>query len=103
MQKNQPISSVTDILANSPLKRFVERANQLALLNEEIQKFLPAEYSRLYRIANLVDNRLVIEVQNAAVRQGLLWQQATLLAGMQGVLPNLTELEIRLNPNFNRF
>lgn len=98
--KNQPVKNIRDILQNSSLAKLVERSNEIQLLNQKIQPLLPPQYRRLYRIINLYDNSLVIEVQNATVRQGLLLQQPFLLKLIQTDFPQITALEFRLNPEF---
>lgn len=98
--KNQSVKNIRDILQNSTLAKIVERSNEMQLLNQKIQPLLPAQYRRLYRILNLYDNLLVIEVQNATVRQGLLLQQSFLLTLIQTDFPQITALEFRVNPEF---
>lgn len=98
--KIQPLKNISDILQNSSLTKIVERSNQINLVNQKIQQRLPEQYRNLYRIVNLYDNLLVIEVQNATVRQGLLLQQPLLLKLIQTDFPDITALEFRLNPEF---
>lgn len=99
--KIQTTQNICEILQNSALARIVERANELNRLNDKIQQILPNLYRGLYRIRNLSDNSLVFEVQNAAVRHGLLMQKAILLHLIQQEYPHISELEIRVNPSFN--
>lgn len=98
--KIQPLKNISDILQNSSLTKIVERSNQINLVNQKIQQRLPEQYRNLYRIVNLYDNLLVIEVQNATVRQGLLLQQPLLLKLIQTDFPDITALAFRLNPEF---
>ncbi|MFA9500960.1 DciA family protein [Mannheimia sp. E30BD] len=97
--KNSAPKKINDILQNSTLSRIVEKANFLNDLNQKIQKILPESYRGLYRVANLVDNQLIINVQSATVRQGLLLQQASLLVQIQTELPQITQLEFKVNPS----
>lgn len=99
--KIQTTQNICEILQNSALARIVERANELNRLNDKIQQILPNLYRGLYRIRNLSDNSLVFEVQNSAVRHGLLMQKAILLRLIQQEYPHINELEIRVNPSFN--
>ncbi|STY64348.1 Uncharacterised protein [Mannheimia haemolytica] len=55
--------------------------------------------SWLYRVVNLVDNQLIVSVKNATVRQGLILQQNMLLKQIQTDLPEITQLEFRVNPS----
>lgn len=98
--KIHPLKNISDILQNSSLAKIVERSNQINLMNQKIQQRLPIQYRQLYRIVNLYDNSLIIEVQNATVRQGLLLQQPLLLKLIQTDFPNITTLEFKLNPEF---
>lgn len=97
--KNSAPKKINEILQNSALSRIVEKANFVNNLNQRIQKILPESYRGLYRVVNLVDNQLIINVQSATVRQGLLLQQASLLAQIQVDLPEITQLEFRVNPS----
>ena len=89
--KNYAIKNITEILENSSLIKIVQRANQLNELNEKIQSLLPAQFRKLYRIVNLVENQLIIEVPNATISQGLQMQQTQLLPIIQKVSPQIDE------------
>ncbi|KMK52425.1 hypothetical protein RO21_00815 [[Actinobacillus] muris] len=99
MKKNTT-RNIGELLQNSSLAKIVQRANELNMLNHNIQQLLPSQYRGLYRIVNLYDNLLVFEVQNATVRQGLLLQQAHLLKCIQTDLPQVSELQFKVNPDF---
>lgn len=98
--KIQPTKNITEILQNSSLAKIVERSNEINLLNQQIQQLLPKPYQKLYRIINLYDNLLIIEVANSMVRQGFLFQQAQLLQLIQAKFPEIRQFELKLNPNF---
>lgn len=98
--KIPPYKNITEILANSRLAQIVERSNLINGLNRQIQQMLPSQYRPFFRIINLYEDLLVIEVPNAVIRQGLLLQQAALLARIQADFPQITQLEFKLNPNF---
>ncbi|HDL5966483.1 DciA family protein [Mannheimia haemolytica] len=97
--KNSAPKKINDILQNSSLSRIVEKANFINDLNQKIQKRWPESYRGLYRIVNLVDNQLIVSVKNATVRQGLILQQNMLLKQIQTDLPEITQLEFRVNPS----
>lgn len=101
--KNSTTKPISEILQNSALTRIVQRANELNQMNVKIQRLLPSVYHRLYRIVNLSDNQLVFEVANASIRQGLLLQQVTLLKLIQAEFPQVSELKVKINPNFKPF
>ncbi|OOH90556.1 hypothetical protein BMT54_04570 [Pasteurellaceae bacterium 15-036681] len=102
MKKNTT-KNILEVLENSGLSRIVKQANRLSYLNSSIKQILPTQYQDLYRIVNLYDNLLVIDVQNAVVRQGLLLQQQYLLQLIQRDFPKITALEIKVNPDFSPF
>ncbi|HHW7518524.1 TPA: DciA family protein [Mannheimia haemolytica] len=97
--KNSAPKKINDILQNSSLSRIVEKANFINDLNQKIQKRWPESYRGLYRVVNLVDNQLIVSVKNATVRQGLISQQNMLLKQIQTDLPEITQLEFRVNPS----
>ncbi|HDL5700049.1 DciA family protein [Mannheimia glucosida] len=97
--KNSAPKKINDILQNSSLSRIVEKANFINDLNQKIQKRWPESYRGLYRVVNLVDNQLIVSVKNATVRQGLILQQNMLLKQIQTDLPEITQLEFRVNPS----
>ncbi|HGO5814410.1 TPA: DciA family protein [Mannheimia haemolytica] len=99
--KNSAPKKINEILQNSTLSRIVEKANFINDLNQKIQKIWPQSLVGLYRVVNLVDNRLIINVQNATIRQGLMLQQIALLKQIQTDLPEITHLEFRVNPSVN--
>lgn len=98
--KNSTVKNISEILGNSTLARIVRQANELNELNARLQQLLPQTYAGLYRLINLSDNQLTIDVQNATVRQGLLLQQSYLVSLIQRDFPQITELKLRVNPNF---
>nr|WP_314740367.1 DciA family protein [uncultured Haemophilus sp.] len=98
--KNHSIKNISEILENSSLAKIVQRANQLNELNEKIQSLLPVQFRKLYRIVNLVENRLIIEVPNATISQGLQLQQMQLLTMIQTVYPEVNECVFKINPDF---
>lgn len=98
--KIQPTKNITDILQNSSLAKIVERSNEINLVNQQIQRLLPEQYRKLYRIVNLYDNSLSIEVANSMVRQGFLFQQTHLLKLIQQQFPEISQFEIKVSPNF---
>ncbi|MGQ8820429.1 DciA family protein [Bibersteinia trehalosi] len=98
--KNSTTKNISEILQNSALHRIVQRATELNSLNDKIQQSLPSIYRGLYRIRNLADNQLVLDVPNATIRQGLLLQQGLLLKLIQQDLPQVHALNIHVDPNF---
>ena len=100
--KNHAIKNITEILENSSLIKIVQRANQLNELNEKIQSLLPAQFRKLYRIVNLVENQLIIEVPNATISQGLQMQHTQLLPIIQKFPHRLMNVFLKSTPISNR-
>ncbi len=98
MMKNPP-KNISDILKQSQLFHIIERANLLNELNYKIQNCLPQAYRGLYRVANLSDNMLIIDVKNGTIKHGLQLQQNELLTLIKIDFPNITGLSFRVSPN----
>ncbi len=94
-----PTKNINEILKQSQLFHIIERANLLNELNYKIQDRLPQTYRGLYRIANLSENILIIDVQNGTVKNGLQLQQNELLTLIRIDFPDVTGLSFRINPN----
>lgn len=98
--KSSTTQNISELLRHSSLARIIHQANTINLLNLKIQNLMPNHYRGLYRVQNLSDNSIIFEVQNATVRQGLLFQQVLLLRLIQQDYPDVTELIFKVNPNF---
>lgn len=98
--KNSSLKNITDILQQSSLKRIVERSQEIQFLNRRIEPLLPSTFRKLYRIVDLYDNTLIIDVPNATIRQGFLLQHSQLLDCIQQDFPEVKQLNIKVNPNF---
>ncbi len=96
--KNPP-KDIKNILKKTQLFHIIEKANSLNELNYKIQSRLPQAYKGLYRVANLKEGVLIIDVQNGAVKSGLQLQQSELLALIKIDFSNVTGLSFRVNPN----
>ncbi|QIW16566.1 hypothetical protein A4G20_09570 [Pasteurellaceae bacterium RH1A] len=99
--KNRQTQNIVEVLQNSSLSRVVEKANQLNEIAQKIAQNLPQNYRGLYRIANLVDNQLVFEVQNGTVKQGFLLQEQVLLNLISQDFPHIHALVFKVNPSFS--
>ena len=99
MRYQKPINIQT-LLQDSPLAKMMQKGVRLNELNQQMKAFFPAEFARLYRIANIEQQSLRIEVANAMVRQSFLFRQQALLGVIQQHLPEITELIFYINPEF---
>ncbi|WP_109078897.1 DciA family protein [Aggregatibacter kilianii] len=99
MRYQKPMNIHT-LLQDSPLAKIMQKGIRLNELNQQFQAFFPPEFRGLYRIANMEQNSLRIEVANAMVRQSFLFRRQELLTLIRQHLPEITELTFYINPEF---
>lgn len=97
MRYSKP-TNVQDVLENSSLGKIMQKGILLQQLNEQLERLFPSQFKGFYRVANIAENSLVIEVANAMVRQGLLFKQQELLAQIQHFQPQIQQLNFKVNP-----
>ncbi|WP_410679006.1 DciA family protein [Avibacterium paragallinarum] len=97
MRYSKP-TNVQDVLENSSLGKIMQKGILLQQLNEQLERLFPSQFKGFYRVANIAENSLVIEVANAMVRQGLLFKQQELLAQIQQFQPQIQQLDFKVNP-----
>ncbi|MFQ1047451.1 DciA family protein [Avibacterium paragallinarum] len=97
MRYSKP-TNVQDVLENSSLGKIMQKGILLQQLNEQLERLFPSQFKGVYRVANIAENSLVIEVANAMVRQGLLFKQQELLAQIQQFQPQIQQLNFKVNP-----
>lgn len=98
--KIQPVKNIIDVLENSSLSKIVQKTNEINTLNEQLKYQLPEQFKPLFRVTNIHHDAVTIDVKNASVRQGFLLQRAFLLKLVQAEFPHITQLELRVNPDF---
>ena len=91
--------NINQIIENSSFSQLMQKGLQINELNSQLQRIFPAQFQGLYRVANLQQNCLSIEVANATVRQSLLFQQAQLLAKVRQIQPEVQQFKFYINPN----
>lgn len=101
MRYSKP-TNVQDVLENSSLGKIMQKGILLQQLNEQLERLFPSQFKGFYRVANIAENSLVIEVANAMVRQGLLFKQKELLAQIQQLQPQIQQLNFKVNPSLLR-
>ncbi|PJG84494.1 DciA family protein [Conservatibacter flavescens] len=99
--RNKKMMNIKTILENSSLTKIMQRSLFLADLNHQISQLLPTQFNGLYRVANINEENLVIEVKSAVVRQGFLFKQTELLALIQQKYPKIQQLNLRINPDLS--
>ncbi|TNH04021.1 DUF721 domain-containing protein [Testudinibacter sp. TR-2022] len=92
------MKNITDIVEKSPLAEIARRSLLLGDLNRTLQQCFPPEFKGRFRVANIRDEVLYCEVQNATLRQGILFRQAELLALVQQAFPAVKRLVFNINP-----
>ncbi|MDO4626966.1 MAG: DciA family protein [Pasteurellaceae bacterium] len=101
-QRYKKIVNIKDVLQKSSLGKIMQRGLFLNDLNQQIQTIFPNQFNGLYKIVNLEQNELRIDVANGTVRQGFLLRQNELLALVQTHFPDISRLVFRVNPELNR-
>ncbi|MFZ7136259.1 DciA family protein [Avibacterium avium] len=97
MRYSKP-TNVQDVLENSSLGKIMQKGILLQQLNEQVERLFPNQFKGFYRVANLSETTLVIEVANAMVRQSLLFKEKDLLAKVQDLNPQIQQLQFKVNP-----
>lgn len=102
MRDHRPLT-ITTILTSktqNSLQKIQQHASTLLHLDRTVKAVLPEEFHGWYRIANLRNNVLVLEVANASWLMRLRYAQPALLTTLrQQILPSLTAIDIRINPS----
>ncbi len=94
--------NIQSILAQSSIAEMMKKGMLLSTLNDQLQKQFPPEFKGYYRIANLEEKELIIEVANATIRQGFLFKQAELLTLIQSEYSKITQLKFKINPELGK-
>lgn len=94
------VVNITEIMEKSPIAKMLAQAETLNRLNDTLQESLPKTFKGYFKVSNLRDNILVLEVGSAVVKQGFKLREKQILAIIQQLDNTITELEIVINPNF---
>lgn len=85
------------------LKNVQQRAVTLLRLDRAVQALLPVPLKPFCRIANFRQGILVLEVANASWLMRLRYEQSSLLSALrEQILPSLSSIDIRINPDLMR-
>ncbi|HHF5227527.1 TPA: DciA family protein [Haemophilus influenzae] len=96
----QKAVNITDVLEQSPFAKIMKKGLAINKLNQKFNRIFPQEFHGKFRIGNITDHLIFIEVSNAIVRQGILFRQIELLTLIQEEFPQVTGFEITINPGF---
>ncbi|TCP95752.1 uncharacterized protein DUF721 [Cricetibacter osteomyelitidis] len=97
--QNKKITNIKTLIENSHLSKILQKSTALNQLNERLTALFPTEFKGLFRVSNMENSTLILEVKSAMVRQALLFRQQELLNQIQQVKPELTELSFKINPS----
>ncbi|UEA16814.1 DUF721 domain-containing protein [Pasteurella canis] len=100
MRYEKPVN-VVELLENSSLAKIMKKGLFLNELNLHLQQSFPKQYQGLYKVANLEQDTLYLEVANAIVRQALLFQQNHLLTLIKTNYPEVKHIKFYINPNLS--
>ena len=97
----KPIN-IQQILQNSDYATVMQKGLFINELNLFLQKIIPKQFNQLYRLSNFSEDSLIIEVQNAMVRQALLFEQSKIIAQIKQTYPEIKQLKFKINPELSR-
>lgn len=94
--------NIQQLLAQSPLSQTLKKHQHTELLAPLIQQLLPANLCQHYRVGNITENILRIDVANAMTRYALLAQEKPLLALIQKSYPMVSKIQIFIDPKLGK-
>ncbi|MGE3920075.1 MAG: DciA family protein [Gammaproteobacteria bacterium] len=88
---------------NSNLGKILARANQLQLLNKQLSDYLSSEFLGRCTVANIRNNSLIIQANNAIIATQLRFQSGDLLEYFRNKanLRNLCSIQVIVRPDYN--
>lgn len=95
------IRNINQVIEDSSFSKLMQKGLMINDLNTQLQRIFPVQFQGLYRVANVENGILSIEVMNAVVRQGVMFYQGQLLAVAQSIMPEIKELIFYVNPTLN--
>lgn len=102
IKRYKKVMKLDDILGQSSLAQIMQKGVYLNELNYQLQQIFPSQFKGLYRLANIEQDNLKIEVANGSVRQGLLLQQQQLLKLVQQYYPEIQKISLKITPTLAR-
>lgn len=99
-ERYQKAVNIVDVLEHSSFAKMMQKGLAMHEINQKFNRTSPKEFRGLFKIGNVNDNTLFIEVANAIVRQGILFRQQELIALVQQDFPQVEKLEVKINPEF---
>ncbi|MCR3755490.1 MAG: hypothetical protein HNEKOMLI_00228 [Sodalis sp. Psp] len=85
------------------LAQIQKRAVMLLKLNRAVRTLLPTLLRPWCRVANCRQNVIILETANASWKMRLRYEQTQLLSALRThILPSLSSIDIRINPDLAR-
>lgn len=94
------IRNITEIIEKSSFAKIAEQSLQINRLNQLIQQVVPEHFKGKFRVIQCKDDMLYIEVGTALIKQAIQLQKRTLLSQIQTIRPEISQLMIRINPDY---
>ena len=91
-ERYQKAMNIMDVMTQSSFAQIMQKGLAIHELNQKFQG--------KFKIGSVNGTSLFIEVANAMIRQGFLFQQMELLKIIQAEFPQVKTLEIKVNPEF---
>ena len=101
-ERYQKAVNIVDVMEQSSFAKMMKKGLSLHELNQKFNRTFPPEFQGYFRIGEPKGDTLFIETANAIVRQGVLFKQAELLKIIQTEYPQVTKLDVKVNPEFKR-
>lgn len=102
MRDNAP-TSINNLFHMKNFQHISEKASYLNQLHHLLEQILPSYFSGQYRIGNLTQGLLVIEVCNGALANRFKFERMNILSQLrQRGLSKLSSIEIKIQPDLYR-
>lgn len=102
IRRYQKAMNIKDLLETSSLADVMKKGLLINEINLKIKAIFPTQFDGLYQIVNFDETCLNIDVANAMVRQSFLFRQQELLQLIQQQYPDITQLNIKINPRIGK-
>lgn len=99
-ERYQKAVNIVDVMEQSSFAKMMKKGLALHELNQKFNRTFPPEFQGYFHIGTPKGDTLFIETANAIVRQGVLFKQAELLKIIQTEYPQVTKLDVKVNPEF---
>lgn len=99
-ERYQKAMNIMDVMTQSSFAQIMQKGLAIHELNQKFNCTFPPEFQGKFKIGSVNGTSLFIEVANAMIRQGFLFQQMELLKIIQAEFPQVKTLEIKVNPEF---